>query len=452
MSARTILPLLLGLAAAGPALAQDPGITAFTGVTVIPMDRERALPDQSVIVQGDRIVAVGPSGSVRVPSGALRVDGRGKFLLPGLAEMHGHIPPGDQVPDAQVAKVLAYFALNGVTTVRGMLGHPRHLGFRDRAARAELLSPAIYTSGPSLNGNSVPSVAAAQQAVSSQKAAGYDLLKIHPGIQPEVFDSLAAAAARHGIRFAGHVPLQVGIRRALASGIATVDHVDGYLEGLAWDGEGAAPESQMFGFNLVDRLDWSRLPALVEATKRAGAAIVPTQSLFESMMGGEDPAALAARPEMRRWPAATVAQWTQMTANTRQGLGVDPATGAAFNEARRRVMRALHQAGVPFLLGSDAPQWWNVPGFSVQRELDAMVAAGFTPWQALAMGSRNVAAHFGAEAEFGTVAVGRRADLVLLDADPTADVANWSRKAGVMLRGRWYDRAEIARRLDELSR
>ncbi|HSE28067.1 MAG TPA: amidohydrolase family protein [Gemmatimonadales bacterium] len=452
MTARATLTLLLTLAATAPASAQDRGLTAFTDVTVIPMDRERALPRHTVVVEGDRIVAVGPSGSVRVPPGARRVDGRGKFLLPGLAEMHGHIPPGDQVPDAQIEKVLAYFALNGVTTVRGMLGHPRHLGFRERAARGELLSPTIYTSGPSLNGNSVPTVAAAQQAVASQKAAGYDLLKIHPGLQPEVFDSLAAAARRHGLRFAGHVPVQVGIRRALARGIATVDHVDGYLEGLAWDGEGAAPESQMFGFNLVDRLDWARLPALVEATKRAGAAIVPTQSLFETLMGGEDPAALATRPEMRRWPAATVTQWTQMTANTREGLGVDPASGAAFNAARRRVMRALYEAGVPFLLGSDAPQWWNVPGFSLQRELDAMVAAGFTPWQALAMGSRNVATHFGAEAEFGTVAAGRRADLVLLDADPTTDVANWSRKAGVMLRGRWFDRTEIDRRLEELSR
>src|SRR5690606_12761702 len=146
-SARTILPLLLGLAAAGPALAQGTRVTAFTGVTVIPMDRERALPDHTVIVRGDRIVAVSPSAGVRVPAGATRVDGRGKFLLPGLAEMHGHIPPGDQVPDAQVEKVLAYFALNGMTTVRGMLGHPRHLAFRDRAARAELLSPTLYTSG-----------------------------------------------------------------------------------------------------------------------------------------------------------------------------------------------------------------------------------------------------------------------------------------------------------------
>jgi imidazolonepropionase-like amidohydrolase len=115
-------------------------------------------------------------------------------------------------------------------------------------------------------------------------------------------------------------------------------------------------------------------------------------------------------------------------------------------------MKALYQGGVPFLLGSDAPQWWNVPGFSIERELAAMVRAGFTPYQALEMGTRNVARFFGAEEEFGTVAVGKRADLVLLDGNPLDDVANWKRRAGVMVRGTWHDHEEIGRRLDELSR
>ena len=123
-----------------------------------------------------------------------------------------------------------------------------------------------------------------------------------------------------------------------------------------------------------------------------------------------------------------------------------------MNLLRRRIMSALRQGGVPFLLGSDAPQWWNVPGFSLERELVAMVKAGFTPWQALESGTRNVARFFNAEDEFGTVAAGLRADLVLLDANPLDDVANWQKRAGVMVRGRWLPREEIARRMDELSR
>jgi len=448
---RSSLYLALGLAVLLPAagVSQEP-VTAFTGVTVIPMDRERSLANHTVVVRGSRIVAVGPTGSVQVPAGARVIDGRGKWLMPGMAEMHGHVPPGnpEQVPDALIEKVLAYYALNGVTTVRGMLGHPRHLPFRERANRGEILAPYLRTTGPSLNGNSIPTPQAAIDAVTAQKAAGYDLMKIHPGITRTVYDSMAATARRLGIRFAGHVPLDVGIRRALTHGQHTIDHVDGYIEGLA--PEGAA--SQFFAFNLTDQADESKLAELVAMSRAAGVWIVPTQSLFESMLGGKSVDELAAMPEMRYWPANTINQWKQATANTRQQLGVTPESSRKYLELRARIMQALQRGGVPFLLGSDAPQWWNVPGFSVLREMEAMAKAGFSPYQIYESGSRNVARYFGAEGEFGTVAQGRRADLVLLDANPLENVANWARRAGVMVKGVWYDAAEIQRRLDELNR
>jgi cytosine/adenosine deaminase-related metal-dependent hydrolase len=443
--------LLVGVLAAPLLLAQE-RTTAFVGVTVIPMDSERLLRGHTVVVRGQRIIAVGPAADVEVPAGATRIDGRGHFLMPGLAEMHGHIPPQAQATSDQIEQVLAFYVLNGVTTVRGMLGAPRHLDYRARAASGEILSPTIITTGPSLNGNSIPDVASARKAVTDQKAAGYDLMKIHPGIRRDVYDAMAETAKRLNIRFAGHVPLDVGLLHALEQGQWTMDHVDGYLEALVRDGSPVSgTQSQFFGFNLVDHLDMSKLPALVQATKAAGAAIVPTQSLFESILGPLSPDQLAAWPEMKYWIPAQVEGWKRATLNTRQSSGVTPDNAQRYLNARRQVMRALYQAGVPFLLGSDAPQWWNVPGFSIQRELDAMIKAGFTPYQALEMGSRNVAAHFGAEEEFGTVAVGQRADLVLLEANPLDEVANWSRRAGVMVRGRWLDRAEIAKRLDELS-
>jgi imidazolonepropionase-like amidohydrolase len=170
------------------------------------------------------------------------------------------------------------------------------------------------------------------------------------------------------------------------------------------------------------------------------------------MLGGKSPEELAALPEMKYWPAATVDQWKGATGNTRGQLGVTPESAKNYLELRRRIMQALHQGGVPFLLGSDAPQWWNVPGFSVLREMEAMAKAGFTPYQIYQSGSRNVARHFNAENEFGTVARGKRADLVLLDANPLENVSNWGRRAGVMVKGTWYDAAEIQRRLEELSR
>ena len=443
--------LLVGVLAAPLLLAQE-RTTAFVGVTVIPMDSERLLRGHTVVVRGQRIIAVGPAADVEVPAGATRIDGRGHFLMPGLAEMHGHIPPQAQATSDQIEQVLAFYVLNGITTVRGMLGAPHHLDYRARAAAGDVLSPTIITTGPSLNGNSIPDVASARKAVTDQKAAGYDLMKIHPGIRRDVYDAMAETAKRLNIRFAGHVPLDVGLLHALEQGQWTMDHVDGYLEALVRDGSPVSgTQSQFFGFNLVDHLDMSKLPALVQATKAAGAAIVPTQSLFESILGPLSPDQLAAWPEMKYWIPAQVEGWKRATLNTRQSSGVTPDNAQRYLTARRQVMRALYHAGVPFLLGSDAPQWWNVPGFSIQRELDAMIKAGFTPYQALEMGSRNVAAHFGAEEEFGTVAVGQRADLVLLEANPLDEVANWSRRAGVMVRGRWLDRAEIAKRLDDLS-
>ena len=448
------LSLALSVLAALPSalLAQAGRPTAFTNVTVIPMDRERVIADQTVVVRGQRIVAMGPASEVAVPVDAVRIDGRGKYLMPGLGEMHAHIPPG-QASDADIEKVLAYFALNGVTTVRGMLGAPRHLAYRDRAARGEVLSPTIYTTGPSFNGTTAPTVEAAVRMVTEQKAAGYDLLKIHPGVPREVYDSMAATARRLAIRFVGHVPLDVGLERALRQGQASLDHVDGLIEALVRDGSAVKPtESAFFGANLVDYVDESKLPALVALARASGTWIVPTQTLFESMAGPETPEALAQRPEMKYWPSRTVAQWVQATATTRTQLGMTTEQGQQMNQLRRRIMKALYQGGVPFLLGSDAPQWWNVPGFSIERELAAMVRAGFTPYQVLEMGTRNVARFFGAEEEFGTVAAGKRADLVLLDGNPLDDVANWKRRAGVVVRGAWHDREEIGRRLDELSR
>jgi imidazolonepropionase-like amidohydrolase len=444
---RFTLNCTIALAAMLPvALPAQEQVTAFTNVTVIPMDRDRSLPNHTVVVRGDRIVEVGPSGSVRPPAGARVIDASGKWLMPGMAEMHGHIPPNTN--DAEIQKVLAYYALNGVTVVRGMLGHPHHLPYRERANRGEILSPTIWTTGPSLNGNSLPNGQTAIETVTAQKNAGYDLMKIHPGIARGVYDTMAATAKRLGIRFAGHVPLAVGIRHALEERQWTIDHVDGYIEGLAPAGQ----QSAFFGFNLTSQADESKLAELVAATRAAGAWIVPTQSLFESMLGGKSPDELAAMPEMRYWPENTVNQWKQATANTRSQLGVTPENARQYLELRRRIMQALHHGGVPFLLGSDAPQWWNVPGFSLLREMEAMVKAGFTPYQIYESGSRNVARHFNAENEFGTVARGKRADLVLLDADPLASVSNWGRRAGVMVRGKWYDAAEIQRRLDELNR
>jgi imidazolonepropionase-like amidohydrolase len=438
-----VLWAILTAACASPSPAQPaPSLYAITNVTVVPMDRERRVPNQTVIVRGGRIETVGPAGRVRVPAGATRIEGRGRFLMPGLAEMHAHVPPNPEATQ-WTQDVLFLYAANGITFARSMLGAPHHLELRAKAARGEIVSPRIYTSGPSLNGNSVASPEAGARMVREQKAAGYDFLKIHPGLDRARYDAIAAAAREVGITWGGHVPEAVGLDRALAVGQATVDHLDGYVPLLLRDG--ARPDNPgLFGANLADRVDEAKIPALARRTREAGVWNVPTDSLIHHvLLPTPSTDEMAARPEMKYVPREMLAQWRQARANFQAAPEYSPDKARRFVQVRARLIKALNDQGAGLLLGSDAPQWFNVPGFALHRELRYLVDAGLTPYQALATGTRNVARFLGTPDEFGTVAPGRRADLLLLEADPLADIGNLQRRAGVMLGGRWLPEREI---------
>lgn len=431
-------------------IAQDP-VTAFVNVNVVPMDRERVLRAQTVVVRGGRIAQLGPADRIKAPAGATVVEGAGKYLIPGLAEMHAHIPPGPQVADSVIERVLSLFVLNGVTTVRGMLGDPRHLPLRDRAARGELLSPTIYTSSPSLNGNSMKTGAAAADSVTKYRAAGYDFLKIHPGIRRGVFDTIASTADRVGIRFAGHVPLEVGIERAIEAKYWSVDHLDGFMEGLVPETRSFSTEEDgFFGLGLIIKADESRIPMLAAKAKAAGVWVVPTQTLMRHVVGDYAVDTMRNWPEMRYWSKTGIDGWVQQT-TTMRGGGATAEMRARYLDLRRKLIKGLYDGGVGFLLGSDAPQVWNVPGFSVRRELQYLVDAGLTPYQALETGTKNVATYFGTLQRTGTIAEGKRADLVLLDDNPLADISSVGKQAGVMIGGRWLDRNEISRRLAAIA-
>jgi len=297
----------------------------------------------------------------------------------------------------------------------------------------------------------VPSPDSAVRMVKAEQAMGYDFLKFHPGVSREAFDSLAATADLLGIRFAGHVPLGVGLHRALEAKYWSIDHLDGYIEALAKAAPTTPQQDGFFGMALIDSLDEARLPALVAATKAAGTWMVPTMAFFESMAGDETIEALYDRPELRYVARSMALNWIT---GTRQLRGDDPAATRPvrqrFIALRRKILKSLHDGGVDIALGSDSPQFWNAPGFSLTRELASYVGAGLTPYQALVTGTRNIARFLGNEAEAGTIAVGKRADLILLEANPLQDIGNLARKDGVMIGGRWLPKEEIERRLAEL--
>jgi imidazolonepropionase-like amidohydrolase len=439
--------LLLAAGVAAPAESQQAPVV-FTGVSVVPMDRETVLRDQTVIVENGRVTYVG--GRRAAPAGATSVDARGKFLMPGLAEFHAHVPSGQGAVHAH--RTLSLYVLAGVTTARGMLGAPMHLALRDSIAAGTLLGPRLLTSGPSFNGNSATSPGATAAMVRDQKAAGYDLLKIHPGVPRDAFDSLAAVANALRIPFAGHVPLEIGLDAALTSKYSTIDHLDGIVEAMY---AGQQPLTQQvngfFGLGIVRQLDRSRFDAVVGRVKASGVAMVPTQILMDNYANDATGEELTSLPEFRYWVPQQVAAWRTFKDNYLEQAQVPREQRQEFIALRRRLIKALYDGGVPFLLGSDAPQLWNVPGFSAHRELAALVAAGLTPYQALRTGTVNVATFMAEEGRAGVVRAGARADLLLLDANPLADVANVGRIHGVVVNGRWIGPAERERMLEALA-
>lgn len=436
--------------------ARRSGPVAFVGVHVVPMTGGGVLEERTVLVEEGRIARIGPAAEVEVPEGARRVDGRGRWLIPGLGEMHAHVPSQGDDPEearASMERVLFLYLSNGITTARGMLGAPVHLELREAIARGEVLGPRLYTSGPSINGNSVPDPDSARRAVLHQHAAGYDFLKIHDaGLGRASYDAMARTADSVGIPWAGHVPADVGLLRALEAGQASIDHLDQYVDALLPEGAEPPGASMFFGVNLVEAADASRIPEVARATREAGVWNVPTQSLIEHVLSPDwSPEEMAEWPEMRYVAPETLDAWVRAKRNFLANEAYTEERARAFIELRRRIIGGLHEAGAKLLLGSDAPQIFQVPGFSIQAELRMMVASGLSPHDALLAGTRNVAEYFGDLESYGTVEEGKVADLVLLEADPLADIRNVARRAGVMVRGEWLPAEEIERRLEAIA-
>jgi imidazolonepropionase-like amidohydrolase len=462
ISRRVIVPLwatltgiALGLTACGTALpvrspetsvpvsatASTPGaVTAFVDVTVIPMDRERRLPHSTVLVRGDRITAIGPVSQVPVPRGAHRIDARGLFLIPGLADMHLHLETTDE---AQIARTFFFLLANGVTTVRdpaymakstgkGMtrLDGADLLALRDRVATGALEGPRIYTSGL---WKILPETASIAQQLTVYKAAGYDFLKIRDEQSVSLVDSIAAVARPLGIPIIGHVPDTMGVAHALTI-YTSIEHLTGYLI-LSGDPHphDAAADARFL----------ATLPRLASATQHAGVWNCPTLVAAEVLT--VIPADTLTRwPEVRYVPPEVRKMWADVI-QQKKDYRID---------LRRQIVLALQRAGAGLLLGTDTPAPYMpylVPGFSVHRELQALVRAGLTPYEALVTGTRNVATYFGTLAETGTLAEGKRADLVLLAGDPLLDIANTMHIAGVMYAGHWLGRRELDRRMANLA-
>lgn len=421
--------------------ASNSSLTVFTNVNVIPMDTRQVLVDQTVIIDGDRIVDVVPSNEITVPSGAMVIDGTDKYLMPGLAEMHGHVPPTNPGPNAPeyfnkkyVEHTLFLYVSAGITTVRGMLGYEDQLSLKDSVNSGAYIGPNLYLAGPSFNGNSISSAQEARERAITQHEEGWDLLKIHPGLTLEEYDAMVEAANEVGITFGGHVPEDVGVIHAIESGQVTIDHVDGYVRYLS---------------QFEDDEREEKLAEIIQLTKEHNVWIVPTMALWETIIGAADYEDMKTYDELKYIPQAVKQNYFTFAENPQTGYAIgDPTEQAQF---RTRILEEMNNAGVKILMGTDAPQLFSVPGFSIHRELPHMQAAGMSNYEILQSGSKYVGDYFSDKDEFGTIRAGQRADLILLNNDPLEDLSAIQDHLGVMVQGRWYSREMIDIKLSEIE-
>ena len=416
--------------------ASPPPAVAITHVTVIDADDPAPRPDQTVVVRGRRIVAVGPAAATAVPPGSRVLNGRGRFLIPGLWDMHVHtdVPAGREV--------LRLYVENGVLSVRDMAGTWAQLtAWRRDIAAGRLTGPRIMASGPYLEGGEIgiPHLLArtpdeARAAVDSLSRLGVDLVKLHGQLSRESWFAALRAARERGLRTGGHVPRSITAAEASDSGLGSLEHLLQIpipctpAESLA-----LAPRFPIQG--MLGRCTSADLAPLFARLVRNGTAVVPTQ---------------VAAYEISHWPLTdlpgdayarhlpdTLRRFVTQIFQIPPGVPADAhRTGAALFAKRLALVGAMHRAGVVLLAGTDAPLRNSPPGFGLHEELALLVRAGLSPFAALHAATLAPARWFGMQDSLGTIAPGKLADLVLLDANPLSDIRNLRRIRAVVLQGR----------------
>ncbi|MGH9755132.1 MAG: amidohydrolase family protein [Blastocatellia bacterium] len=423
---------------------------AFVDVNVVPMDREQIVIGQTVVVKDGKIVEMGAADKVKVPAGALRIDGRGKYLMPGLADLHIHLSDYNEQHNAVMLRL---YVANGVTTILNLYGTPHHLELRAKIRSGELFGPEFYTSGPFISDapTDTPTPDEVERGVVDQKRAGYDLIKIHGDFSREAYRRLFQVARREGIRVIGHAPRNLGVEPMLEERQDAVAHAEEYLDAYFFykmdeSIKSADREAQQRFIAEQEK----RIPQLAQATAKAGTWVVANLEAYRNIaLQVEDLDAALEREGVKYMIPDIAPHWMpeRNTYKRRFNPGRAPRFRAQYRLLEKTV-KGFRDAGVRLLAGTDALNPCVAPGFSLHDELRNLVAAGLTPYEALRTATVNAAEFLGAAS--GMVAVGKRADLILVNGDPLKDVSNASRRAGVMLRGQWLAEDELRQMLDKL--
>jgi imidazolonepropionase-like amidohydrolase len=405
---------------------------AFVHVNVVPMDQERVLLNQTVIVSDSRIVAVGPSSTTVIPANVQRIEARNKYLIPGLTDAHVHL---------QTPLEFSVFLANGVTTVFNLDGRPAHLAWRKRISGGEMLGPTIFTTGPIFT--QAHPVDVALKMVDEQAALGYDAVKIYNGVSKEEYPALIAEAKKKNLLLMGHVARKPDFELTLSSG-QSIAHLEEYTYTFF------NPKRDDDDSHIV--YDEAKIPEAVRLTVKAGIFVTPTLANYATIVQQATALDEFLKNTDLRYDAPWVLDGFQPETD-RYKNGFDPAVYPRLRESlalQRKLVKALQEGGVPLLSGTDASAVGPVAGFGLHEELQEFVNDGFTPYQALQTATTNPARYFRRSDEFGTISAGKRADLLLLAGNPLVDIANTRKIDGVMVQGRWMDHAALKEMLEKV--
>jgi imidazolonepropionase-like amidohydrolase len=456
-----------------PPVQKSEDIIVFQNVNLVPMTNEKIVKGQTVLVKGKRIIEIGPSKRISVPQNTKVIDGTGAYLMPGLADMHMHTRDNwdEWLSDWPVSPLLLYIA-NGVTTIRcfGPLGDTSGyvLRWRDKINSGQLIGPTIYTSGPIIYGP----VNNPKKIVLEQKSQGFDFIKLYSFLSKDEFHEAMIAAKQAGMYTAGHIPFQVGLEGVLSEGMDEIAHIEELsfefvdfdrnkgLRGREWMPYVIKTAYQQvkphFGLNM-EELD-KRFGVLGSsvATKVHSANVPVCTTLFLDEVIVEklyEPEQFLSKPENRYMPRKYLAAVRQ----GREKHQMQFRGGEDFAPFKRTIdrilLKYLKEAEVLFVLGTDAGTGWMglVPGFSIHDELRILTENGFTPYEAIKTGTVNAAIvveEMNGNGDFGTIEIGKRADLILVEDNPLEDVANIKNILGVMASGRWYNKTMLQKFVD----
>ncbi|NIR48904.1 amidohydrolase family protein, partial [candidate division KSB1 bacterium] len=424
------------------------GVYAITRVNVIPMHDKHLLRDQTVVIENGKIVSLGTSERMHLPDAATVIDGSGKYLMPGLIDTHVHLNKDEH---------LILYLANGVTTVLNMKGGQYHLDLRKRIERGEILGPRVFSTGWYVNEPRLKTPEDAEKAVTEHKETGYDFIKIHGRLQAETYERLMTAAQEHNIPIIGHAPRNLSFETVLEKQGQALAHMEEIIythPAIAekfrpyWGKKKQAQNGTDLSRELADVVQ-----SLAPKVKESGIWITPTLISFNMIWRQRI-------DEVYEERLAT-AYMQYLSPTTRQswknsGYRSDPSPITTFwlkeaFELQQDMVRAFHEEGVPLMLGTDAPIPFVMPGYSAHEDLRLLVESGLTPYEALRAGTILPATFLRVADEVGTIEIGKRADLMLVNENPIENIQNTTNISGIFLNGRYLSRDTLDNKLADLA-